>query len=227
MAWLWGFMFQRNSFPLMRPSASSSSCCARFLVSLFCRSTLRFSCALFFELLWSSRYLDPRGVRVHFDQRISECNVLTLSHWVSLATQFAPCKRRHRRKNARGARGASGCSHRIHLTQHGQVVGYLALGSAVSAAIVGNHIEKCATRQWFFMVLSLWLHQRRVFGRRILSPTQRALMRSLAQLLQGRHGLSRLHWYHVKAHMGPRVAGMAQALLLSWTLLNENADRNI
>lgn len=151
MAWLWGFMFQRNSFPLMRPSASSSSCRARFLVSLFCRSTLRFSCALFFELLWSSRYLDPRGVRVHFDQRISECNVLTLSHWVSLATQFAPCKRRHRRKNARGARGASGCSHRIHLTQHGQVVGYLALGSAVSAAIVGNHIEKCATRQWFFL----------------------------------------------------------------------------
>lgn len=111
MAWLWGFVFQRKSFPLMRPSASSSSCCARFLVSLFCRSTLRLSCALFFELLWSSRYLDPRGVRVHLDQRISECNVLTLSHWVSFATQFGPCKRRHRRKNTTGARGASGCSH--------------------------------------------------------------------------------------------------------------------
>ena len=92
----------------------------------------------------------------------------------------------------------------------------LALGSAVSAAIVGNHIEKCATRQWFFHFDSINAgFLAGGFYRTKHYPTQRALMRSLTQLLQGRHGLSRLHWYHVKAHMGPRVDRMAQALLLS------------
>ena len=33
-------------------------------------------------------------------------------------------------------------------------------------------------------------------------PHHRTLMRSLAQILQGRHGLSRMHWRHVKAHAG-------------------------
>ena len=80
----------------------------------------------------------------------------------------APAKKRHRCQG--GQRLFALTAHRIHLTQHGRVVGYLALGSAVLAAIVGNHIEKCATRQWFFNeYFSLWLHQRRDFGRRILS----------------------------------------------------------
>ena len=33
-------------------------------------------------------------------------------------------------------------------------------------------------------------------------PSHRKLMRSFAHLLQCRHGLSRLHWWHVKAHAG-------------------------
>ena len=33
-------------------------------------------------------------------------------------------------------------------------------------------------------------------------PHHRTLMRSLAHILQGRHGLSRMHWRHVKAHAG-------------------------
>ena len=43
-------------------------------------------------------------------------------------------------------------------------------------------------------------------------PQLRILMRSLAQILQGRHGLSNLHWLHVRAHNGDPWNEFADAL---------------
>ena len=43
-------------------------------------------------------------------------------------------------------------------------------------------------------------------------PHHRALMRSLAQILQSRHGFSRMHWRHVKAHAGNPWNELADAI---------------
>ena len=43
-------------------------------------------------------------------------------------------------------------------------------------------------------------------------PQHRTLMRSLAHILQSRHGFSRLHWWHVKAHAGNPWNELADAI---------------
>ena len=77
-------------------------------------------------------------------------------------------------------------------------------------SLVGHPVEQLSLAdEWMArspFLLPLRFHQRGLLSWWLLRtkqfPEHRIVMRSLAHVVQGRHGLPRLHWYHVKAHKG-------------------------